>query len=74
MRSVPIPSPAQRERGAGGRGEGSPPRVAIHPGSGGRRKNWPAERFAEVAAALLADGHGVVGLAGPAGKVVLTAE
>ena len=30
-----------------------PPRfTAIHPGSGSRRKNWPAERFAEVARRL----------------------
>ncbi len=28
------------------------PGVIIHPGSGSERKNWPAERFAEAAAAL----------------------
>jgi heptosyltransferase-2 len=43
-----------------GIGEGP---VAIHPGSGGRRKCWPAERFAEVAAGL---GRPVVMLEGPA--------
>ena len=32
------------------RAQDLPPRfAAIHPGSGSRRKNWPAERFADVA-------------------------
>ena len=37
--------------------------VAVHPGSGGRAKRWPAERFAEVAARL---GKPVLWLLGPA--------
>ncbi len=37
--------------------------VAIHPGSGGRAKRWPAERFAELARALACP---VVWLLGPA--------
>lgn len=37
--------------------------VVIHPGSGGRRKQWPAERFAEVARRL---GGPVAWLLGPA--------
>ncbi len=50
-----------------GVGEGP---VAIHPGSGGRRKCWPAERFAEVAAGL---GRPVVLLEGPADAEVCRA-
>jgi hypothetical protein len=37
--------------------------VAVHPGSGGRRKCWPAVRFAEVAGRL---GRPLVALEGPA--------
>ncbi len=37
--------------------------VAVHPGSGGRRKCWPAERFAEVVAGI---GRPVVLIEGPA--------
>ncbi len=33
---------------------GGRPLVAIHPGSGGERKNWPTERWRELAACLLA--------------------
>ncbi|MBI3978476.1 MAG: glycosyltransferase family 9 protein [Chloroflexi bacterium] len=40
--------------------------IAIHPGSGGARKNWPAERFAAVADALLRRGESVLIVAGPA--------
>ncbi len=43
-----------------GMGEGF---VAMHPGSGGRAKRWPAERFAEVARRLA---RPVVWLLGPA--------
>lgn len=45
--------------------------VAVHPGSGGRRKCWPAERFARVAEALGAEGIGVALVQGPAdGEIV----
>ena len=37
--------------------------AAVHPGSGGRHKQWPADRFAEVASRL---GRPVVWLVGPA--------
>ncbi len=40
-----LTPPGTREVGAG--------TLAIHPGSGSERKNWPIERFAEVAAAWL---------------------
>lgn len=43
-------------------GPGAVP-AAIHPGSGGRRKCWPAARFAEVARRL---GRPVVAIEGPA--------
>lgn len=44
---------------------GRPP-VAVHPGSGGDWKRWPAERFARVADGLLAAGREVVLIQGPA--------
>ena len=34
-------------------GDGAHPLVAIHPGSGGERKNWPPERWRELGRALL---------------------
>jgi len=40
--------------------------VIIHPGSGGRHKNWPLDRFVSVAKALQADGHAITWSAGPA--------
>jgi heptosyltransferase III len=40
--------------------------VALHPGSGSVRKNWPMERFAEIARRLRNSGRQVVWLAGPA--------
>lgn len=48
------------------------PFVAIHPGSGSPAKNWPAERFGEVVAAL--EGHyglSALLLGGPADTTVL---
>ncbi|MGE3270950.1 MAG: glycosyltransferase family 9 protein [Chloroflexota bacterium] len=49
------------------------PFVAIHPSSGSASKNWPAEHFAEVMAAL-EERHGLppLVLAGPADDDVLT--
>lgn len=37
-----------------------PPILALHPGSGGARKNWAAERFAEVAARFVREKGGSV--------------
>ncbi len=43
------------------------PFAAIHPGSGAVRKNWPVERFAEVARRLRQErGLGIAWLVGPA--------
>jgi heptosyltransferase-3 len=42
------------------------PFIAIHPGSGSVRKNWPIDRFAAVAARLRAAGRTVAWLVGPA--------
>ena len=42
------------------------PVVALHPGSGGTRKNWPAERFASVAALLAARDVVTLLIEGPA--------
>ncbi len=42
------------------------PVVALHPGSGSARKNWPAERFASVAARLAARDVTTLLIAGPA--------
>lgn len=46
------PGPAERDFAAGFLGDAPRPVIAIHPGSGGERKNWPAERWLELAAAL----------------------
>lgn len=46
-------------------GPGEAVRVLIHPGAGKKPNRWPAERFGEVAAALLARGHRVAACAGP---------
>lgn len=40
--------------------------VVVHPGSGGRGKNWPIEHFEAVAAALEARGRTVTWCVGPA--------
>ena len=45
---------------------GDQPVVALHPGSGSARKNWPAERFASVAALLAARDVVTLLIAGPA--------
>ncbi len=42
------------------------PEVVIHPGSGGRSKNWPMGHFEEVAARLVEQGLRVSWCAGPA--------
>ncbi len=44
----------------------TPPYAVIHPGSGGPRKRWPMERFAEAAAALRRRGLNVLWSQGPA--------
>lgn len=71
-RAVPLVQPdpglsqgaAERLRSAGiGPGE---PFVAIHPGSGGAWKCWPAERFAEVVDRLAEAGRKAVLVEGPA--------
>lgn len=49
------------------------PLVAIHPGATDPRRRWPAERFAEVAAALVDDGARIL-LVGGAEDVPLAAR
>ena len=39
--------------------------VVLHPGAGGRRKRWPAERFAAIADRLRAAGYVVALTSGP---------
>ena len=46
--------------------------VAIHPGSGSPRKNWPAERFALLAEQLKSSGAAVVFVLGEADRAVAT--
>ncbi|MBE1485532.1 glycosyltransferase family 9 protein [Plantactinospora soyae] len=41
-------------------GEPDRPRIALHPGASDPRRRWPAERFAEVADQLVADGYDVL--------------
>jgi heptosyltransferase III len=44
----------------------SGPFIAIHPGSGSERKNWPSRYFLQLAAFLAGDGHAIVWVFGPA--------
>jgi ADP-heptose:LPS heptosyltransferase len=48
------------------RGTSSPQRVLLHPGAGGRRKRWPAERFAEIGRRLARAGYDVAMTCGAA--------
>ena len=47
--------------------------VALHVGSGGARKNWPAERFAAVADRLAEEGRRVLLVSGPADEAAVGA-
>ncbi len=46
--------------------------LVLHPGSGGRCKCWPPERYAALAACFLAEGWQVALIEGPADESVLT--
>lgn len=47
--------------------------IALHPGSGSAQKNWPAARYAELAALLQCDGARLLVIAGPADAAPLAA-
>lgn len=50
-------------------GSGARPFIAVHPGSGGERKNWPMERWVDLLSQLTArDGCEVVGIFGEADR------
>lgn len=51
----------------------SKPVIALHPGSGSAQKNWPASRYAELAALLKRDGACLLVIAGPADDAPLKA-
>lgn len=65
------PGAAEREFAAGFLRGLDRPIIALHPGSGGERKNWPAERWLELAAALAP--HRLVIIGGEADAKVMTA-
>jgi ADP-heptose:LPS heptosyltransferase len=52
-------------------GAGDGPIVALHPGSGSPRKCWPAERFAELALALIERGLTILLIEGPADEAAV---
>ena len=56
----------------GGADDG-PHRVLLHPGSGAAQKNWPAERYGELAVALRRQGWPVALLEGPADAEAVSA-
>jgi ADP-heptose:LPS heptosyltransferase len=62
--AFPVDLEARLAPAAGGAtnkaGDGDRPLVVIHPGATDPRRRWPAEKFAELAAACAADGSQVV--------------
>ncbi|TCB99547.1 glycosyltransferase family 9 protein [Micromonospora zingiberis] len=62
---------ADRAEAAAVLGEPTRPRVALHPGATDTRRRWPAERFAEVARTLHADGYEVLVTGTPAEQDVV---
>jgi heptosyltransferase-2 len=65
------PSAAARERAASALAAAGRPRIALAPGASTATKRWPAERFAEVARALAADGASIVLAGGPSDRAEL---
>lgn len=57
---------AAAEKWWGGAAPADRPVVALHPGSGGRRKCWPAERYAALAQRLCREGVTALVCLGPA--------
>ena len=45
--------------------------VAIHPGSGGEKKNWPVEKFADVAQGLMDEGYQLLIVKGEADEAAV---
>jgi heptosyltransferase III len=60
------PEIAWAEKAVKGLLEDQRPVITLHPGSGGRRKNWPAGKFALVAQWLIKRGVAVLLVCGPA--------
>jgi ADP-heptose:LPS heptosyltransferase len=60
-----APSPEEAAAAASLAGELGPAFLAVHPGSGSREKNWPAERFASLVRAMAAGAPWLL-VAGPA--------
>lgn len=52
-------------------GEPTRPRVALHPGATDTRRRWPADRFAQVARHLVAEGYEVLVTGTPAERDVV---
>ena len=61
-----FPSEADRAAVRRFREEGSPPFVALHPGSGSETKNWPLENWIELGGVLLEKGFPLLIIAGEA--------
>ncbi|MBD3346298.1 MAG: hypothetical protein GF401_14680 [Chitinivibrionales bacterium] len=59
---IPQPVHLEKARHLAGEAENI---VAIHPGSGSVLKNWPKDRFEQIAAALHKNGYTVFWIAGP---------
>ncbi|GAA2706974.1 glycosyltransferase family 9 protein [Micromonospora olivasterospora] len=70
---VPTLAVTEADRAEAARvlGEPTRPRVALHPGATDTRRRWPAERFAEVARALVGDGCEVLVTGSPAEREVV---
>ncbi|MGC4804754.1 glycosyltransferase family 9 protein [Micromonospora sp. DT233] len=70
---LPTVAVTDADRAEARRVLGAPPgpRVALHPGATDERRRWPAERFAEVARALVGDGYEVLVTGTPAERDVV---
>jgi heptosyltransferase-2 len=66
-------SAAARERAASALAGAPRPRVAVAPGASSATKRWPAERFAEAARSLAAEGASIVLAGGPSDRAEIDA-
>lgn len=70
-RSELKPSPEDRAAADAFLGKSAGPFIALHAGSGSPKKNWPVERWLELAQRLQQAGHAVLWIGGEADTAIL---